>query len=119
LVLEHVRGEVASVLGLESTRVDVEQGLFDMGMDSLMAVDLKTRLETAVGQRLASTLTFNYPTVSALTAYLADQVLGLAPETPGTEPTRPPTAPESSQAHDDLTEDELAMLLAEKLGRIR
>jgi myxalamid-type polyketide synthase MxaE and MxaD len=118
-VLEHVRSEVASVLGLDPSRVDVEQGLFDMGMDSLMAVDLKTRLEASVGQRLASTLTFNYPTVSALTAYLADQVLGLAPEPSETETAPPPTAPETSQAHDDMTEDELAMLLAEKLGRIR
>jgi hypothetical protein len=88
-------------------------------MDSLMAVDLKTRLETSVGQRLASTLTFNHPTVSALTAYLADQVLGLAPEPSETKTAPPPAAPETSQAHDDLTEDELAMLLAEKLGRIR
>jgi acyl transferase domain-containing protein len=118
-VLEHVRSEVASVLGLDPSRVDVEQGLFDMGMDSLMAVDLKTRLETSVGQRLASTLTFNHPTVSALTAYLADQVLGLAPEPSETKTAPPPAAPETSQAHDDLTEDELAMLLAEKLGRIR
>jgi hypothetical protein len=84
-----------------------------------MAVDVKTRLEAAVGQRLPSTLTFNYPTVSALTGYLADQVLGLAPEPRDTEPASPPTTPECAGAHDDLTEDELAMLLAEKLGRIR
>ena len=119
LLLEHVRGEVASVLGLEPHRVDIEQGLFEMGMDSLMAVDVKTRLEAAVGQRLPSTLTFNYPTVSALTGYLADQVLGLAPEPRDSEPASPPSTPECAGAHDDLTEDELAMLLAEKLGRIR
>ena len=35
------------MLRLDVTRIDVEKGLFDMGMDSLMALDLKTRLETA------------------------------------------------------------------------
>lgn len=119
MLLAHVRAEVAGVLGLEPHRVDIEQGLFEMGMDSLMAVDVKTRLEAAVGQRLPSTLTFNYPTVSALAGYLADQVLGLAPEPSNGAPAPSPAVPEDSGARDDLTEDELAMLLAEKLGRMR
>ena len=45
---------------------------------------------------------------------------GSAITAPSETETAPPlTAPETSQAHDDMTEDELAMLLAEKLGRIR
>jgi acyl transferase domain-containing protein/acyl carrier protein len=122
LVLEHVRGAAAAVLGLDPDRVDVEQGLFDMGMDSLMAVDLKTRLEAAAGQRLPSTLTFNYPTVSALAGFLAGEVLGLHPQpAPEAVPTvsGEPAAPEASSTRDALSEDELAALLAEKLGRIR
>ena len=118
LLAAHVRGEAATVLGLSETRIDPEQGLFDMGMDSLMAVDLKTRLEAAIGHRLPSTLTFNYPTVAALAGYLADEVRGLDPA-PGS--SAPPAAtPEAAAAsRDDLSEDELAALLAEKLGRIR
>ena len=45
-------------------------GLFDLGMDSLMAVELKRRLERGVGQPLPSTLTFNYPNVGALAGFL-------------------------------------------------
>jgi acyl transferase domain-containing protein/acyl carrier protein len=119
LVLEHVRGEVASVLGLDPARVDVEQGLFDMGMDSLMAVDLKARLEAAVGQRLSATLTFNYPTVTALTGYLTAEVLGVPPEPDPAAAHTTVRSPAPAPTLDDLTEDELAMLLAEKLGRIR
>lgn len=121
LVLDHVRGAAAAVLGLDPGRVDLEQGLFDMGMDSLMAVDLKARLEAATGQRLPSTLTFNYPTVTALAGYLTDEVLGVdgQPEASPTPAPLPAVAPATDRSRDDLTEDELAVLLAEKLGRMR
>ena len=105
------------VLGLSEARIDPDQGLFDMGMDSLMAVDLKTRLEAAVGHRLPSTLTFNYPTVTALAGYLADEVLGSRPAADSPASPAAPTPADASR--DDLSEDELAALLAEKLGRIR
>ena len=120
LVLEHVRDAAAAVLGLDPGRVDLEQGLFDMGMDSLMAVDLKARLEAVTGQRLPSTLTFNYPTVTALAGFLTDEVLGASLK-PEAAPTPPPSAvaPVTDVSRDDLTEDELAVLLAEKLGRMR
>lgn len=121
LVLEHVRSAAAAVLGLDPGRVDLEQGLFDMGMDSLMAVDLKARLEAATGQRLPSTLTFNYPTVTALAGYLADEVLGadVKPEAAPTPVALSAVTPVTDASRDDLTEDELAVLLAEKLGRMR
>ena len=50
--------------------VDAERGLFDMGLDSLMALDLRSRLEAGVGRSLPSTLAFNYPTAVALAAFL-------------------------------------------------
>ncbi|HYJ96498.1 MAG TPA: phosphopantetheine-binding protein, partial [Burkholderiaceae bacterium] len=49
-------------------------GLFDLGMDSLMAVELKRRLERGIGKPLPSTLTFNYPNVGALAAFLDSQL---------------------------------------------
>jgi NAD(P)-dependent dehydrogenase (short-subunit alcohol dehydrogenase family)/acyl carrier protein len=119
LVAAHVRGEAAMVLGLSETRIDPDQGLFDMGMDSLMAVDLKTRLEAAVGHRLPSTLTFNYPTVTALAGYLVDEMLGVRPSTESPAPPAPGASAPADASRDDLSEDELAALLAEKLGRIR
>ncbi len=39
-------------------------GLFEMGMDSLMSVELRKRLERGAGRKLPATLTFNYPNVS-------------------------------------------------------
>ncbi|MBL8163039.1 MAG: polyketide synthase dehydratase domain-containing protein, partial [Anaerolineae bacterium] len=122
LLISAVRAEVARVLRIDQPDdVDLHQGLFDMGMDSLMSVELKTRLEKAVGQSLPSTLTFNYPTVADLAGYLDKHVATPstpAPSAPAVEVKTPATAPAEAVSDDidDLSEDELADLLARKLG---
>jgi acyl transferase domain-containing protein/acyl carrier protein len=122
LLVSAVRAEVARVLRIDQPDdVDLHQGLFDMGMDSLMSVELKTRLEKAVGQSLPSTLTFNYPTVADLAAYLDKNVATQAApvsSAPAVEVRTPASEPveAASDDIDDLSEDELAELLARKLG---
>ncbi len=119
MIVRHVREHVAAVIG--STRpetIDEQQGLFEMGLDSLMSVDLKGRLEKSLGQSLPSTLTFNYPTVAELAGYLLERIRPA--ETPTAETSAPepePSAAEKTQADDfdDLSEDELANLLQKKL----
>jgi acyl carrier protein len=115
-----VRAQVAKVLALDAARpIDDQQGLFEMGMDSLMSVELKSRLEIGVGHSLPSTLTFNYPSVAALTDFLlADLTATTAPSVAQV------VAPELIAAapideSDDLSEDELADLLATKLSQLR
>jgi acyl carrier protein len=71
LVTMRVIKEVAQVLGIDVPEsIDPERGLFDMGMDSLMSVQLRKRLEVSFGRALPKMLTFTYPTVAALTRYL-------------------------------------------------
>jgi NAD(P)-dependent dehydrogenase (short-subunit alcohol dehydrogenase family)/acyl carrier protein len=127
VVVEFLREEVARALGIaEPWSVDEEQGLFDMGMDSLMSVELKGRIEVAVGTNLPSTLTFNYPSIAALAGYVATEVLP-EPARPGTG-TLPihetdggpaPAAEAPTTTTDDLTEDELAAMLARRLAGLR
>jgi acyl transferase domain-containing protein/acyl carrier protein len=125
LVVDFLRDEVARSLGIQpSTAVDVEQGLFEMGMDSLMAVELKTRIEEAVGTNLPSTLTFNYPNIEALTDYLTANVLAavelVAVEPVGRgEPQTPDPVVAGTTQDDDLTEDDLADLLAARLAGLQ
>ncbi|TBR57189.1 hypothetical protein B4U84_26495 [Westiellopsis prolifica IICB1] len=72
----YVRSQVAKVLGLSSPeQISLRQRLFDLGIDSLMAVELKNRLETSLGHSLRSTLIFDYPTLEALVDYLALEIL--------------------------------------------
>ncbi|MBF0100073.1 MAG: SDR family NAD(P)-dependent oxidoreductase [Desulfobacterales bacterium] len=77
-VLEHfVRETVAFILKASSLQeIDIRQGFFEMGFDSLMAVELKNMLEVDIGKPLRSTLVFNYPNIEAITDYLISDVLG-------------------------------------------
>ena len=74
LVAAHVRGCALKVLGLPpSYPLDVNQGLRDVGLDSLMAVELRNVLQASVGATLPATLAFDYPTVAALVQYRIDR----------------------------------------------
>jgi acyl transferase domain-containing protein/aryl carrier-like protein len=127
IVTTLLRDEAARVLGLPRDQVDVRRGLFEMGMDSLMSVDLKSRLQKATGLKLPTTLTFNYPTIAALCGYLLDE---LSPSAAASVPAAPapvtraatsidPNGSTAPTEVDDLSEDELANLLAEKLAEIQ
>jgi acyl carrier protein len=118
ILLQFVSDEAARILGAaRGTRLDPDTGLFEMGMDSLMSVELKTRLERGIGRALPSTLTFNYPNISALAGYLEGQVLEPSP-TAGPQVLAPvPDADEDLS--DDLSEDDLAAMLAARLEGIK
>lgn len=67
----HLRTEIATVLGLGSAEeIEARSRLMDLGMDSLMAVELKARVERSLGLDLPSTLFFDHPTVESLVACL-------------------------------------------------
>ena len=105
VLTELVQREVASVLAWpDSSSVPIATGLFDLGMDSLMAVELRRRLERAAGQPLPSTLTFNYPNVGALVGFLGP-LLAPAPALAqaGSAPAAPRGAPRATQAITPVT----------------
>ncbi|MEM7533151.1 MAG: AMP-binding protein [Chloroflexota bacterium] len=78
----HIRRELAGVLGLHSkSPITPDASLFDLGVSSLMAVELKDRLESYLDVSLPSTLVFDYPTLDGLEDYLLTDVLALGPET--------------------------------------
>ena len=76
LLIEYLRERAMRVLALESTQpIDLKQPLSDLGLDSLMAVELRSVLSTDLGHSLPSTLVFDYPTLAALADYLSEKVL--------------------------------------------
>ncbi|UQA57015.1 type I polyketide synthase [Polyangium aurulentum] len=70
---DFIASEVAGVLGIAPELLAHGRGFAEMGMKSLMAIELQARLQAAVGKlhALPSTLAFDRPTVAALGDYLA------------------------------------------------
>ena len=86
ILLDFVRGHIATVLGLENdATIPLDLGLVEMGMDSLMSLELKRRLERGVGHTLPSALTFNYPNIKALVTFLVAATQTSRPESPERE----------------------------------
>ena len=109
-VVQHV---VAAVFGDEATLPDPHVPFFDAGMDSLMAVELRRRLERALGLSLPATVSFDYPTVARMTDYLLG-ALGLEPAPPAdAAPAHAADEPFAMVA--DLSEEEVERLFAERM----
>ena len=106
LLIEFLRGEAARVLRIAVDRLDADAPLTGLGMDSLMGLELRNRIEAALGVTAPATLLWTYPTLAALAGHLA----GLfAPAE-----AAPTSAPEPDEP---LAEDELLALLDETLAR--
>ncbi|NET45424.1 type I polyketide synthase [Okeania sp. SIO2B3] len=73
MLTEHIRGQVAQVLGLSSSQLpEVNVGFTEMGMDSLMTVELKNRLQNQLGTNLPETIAMEYPTITKLSLYIEE-----------------------------------------------
>jgi acyl transferase domain-containing protein/NAD(P)-dependent dehydrogenase (short-subunit alcohol dehydrogenase family)/SAM-dependent methyltransferase len=75
VLLDEVRRRACTVMGLAPDHpIGPDRALSDMGLDSLMAVELRNALSTAIGKLLPSTLVFSYPSTAAIAGYLASQM---------------------------------------------
>ena len=93
LLASFLQQEVQAVLRLQSAP-EPKVGFFDLGMDSLMAVELRNRLNRAfTGEYTASnTVVFDYPDISTLAGHLVGE-LGEAIDMPAA-PAQPWPQPE-------------------------
>jgi acyl carrier protein len=80
-----VQQQLAKVMGVgDAQQIDPGEPLFNMGLDSLMALELTVLLEKNLGVRLTESLVFEHPTVDDLVRYFLGEVLfpeATAPDT--------------------------------------
>jgi len=99
---------VRKVAGVPAERrIDPSLPVRDLGMDSLMTVELRNAIGRAVDRTLPATLVFDHPTLDALAAYLMSAIPQLAPEAAPTEPTPDAAAAEVRAMSEAEAEAEL------------
>jgi aryl carrier-like protein len=77
LLAAFLREQIASLLGPEAARDSPDRtGFFESGIDSLRLVELRNRLQHALGStlELPMAVLFNYPTPEALAHYLVGEI---------------------------------------------
>ncbi|NJM96237.1 MAG: hypothetical protein HC800_02655 [Phormidesmis sp. RL_2_1] len=116
-----LQAEVARIMGLPAgQKPPLFQGFFEMGLDSLMAVELKTQLEDSFACELPGTLVFEVPTIYELTDYFADQVLGWRDAPEPTSPASDPPLPLGTEraAIAQMSETDIEASIAAQLARL-
>ena len=119
----HLRAQVAKVLRLSPEEVDMEVPIPRMGLDSLMAIELKTQIQNALGVSVPIVTFLQGSSVSQLLARLMELLADSAGEQPPSVPAvaaAEPRAEASSEARtagdiaqrvSDLSDDEVDLLL--------
>jgi acyl carrier protein len=130
VLLTAMYDQAKDALGLlPAFQLDMHQPLNELGLDSLMAIELRNKLSSAVGHTLPATVLFDYPTVAGLTDYLAYEVLHFPLEETqevGGTGSQATTATRNTGEKDtllvdlqQLPEDEVEKLLAEELAAVQ
>jgi acyl carrier protein len=99
----HVGEQAARVLRLAPSELNPRVPFRELGLDSLMAVELRNRLEASLGVSLSTTLVWQRPTVEALAGHLETLLA----------PAGSPAEPAASAVAVDADEARLKELLAE------
>ncbi len=74
LLEKHLLDQIAQVLRIPAEDIDSETPLHTLGFDSLMALELRNRLEASLGVTLSATLAWNYPTVADIAPHLGEKM---------------------------------------------
>lgn len=82
--------------------MDPSTGFFEIGLDSMMAVELQSRIQTGLNLSIPATTAFDQPNITALARFLLDKMPAF-----DTAPTRAAARP------DDIPDAELFAILAE------
>jgi acyl carrier protein len=110
---ELVRERVALALGVaDAGRLDFSLSFAKAGLDSLMALEVRNTLSSALGLPLSPAVLFEHPSIEAVAAHLAERIAvdAEAESAAVADPT------DLSSMSDEQVDEMLAKLLAESQG---
>jgi polyketide synthase 12/myxalamid-type polyketide synthase MxaB len=110
LLVAHVREEIIRALALPADlQITPRQPFHDLGLDSLMAIELRNALSQTLASDLPATLLFDRPTTETLVDYLLEHVPALAAAA-AAEAAAAPAQPSAGDAAREAAVAELAQL---------
>jgi NAD(P)-dependent dehydrogenase (short-subunit alcohol dehydrogenase family)/acyl carrier protein len=121
LIVNYLRRQVARVMGVRAAEaLSLDQPLNDLGLDSLMAVEMKNHIESDLGVVVPMVKLLQGPSVAQLAAHVMAQVVALKPAT-SPEPASAVKAEDQPEAQqllaqlDQLSDDQVDALLTDLL----
>jgi myxalamid-type polyketide synthase MxaF len=104
---DYLRGQLALTVQQDPELLHRSTTFRSLGLESLMAVELRNRLEAGLGTRLSVALLFTVSTIAALVDHVLDK-LGLADPEPAAGASHRPDLPQDLP-REDLTLDGMAL----------
>lgn len=118
-IVDLIRTHAAVVLGLtDISAVAPSVGFSDLGLDSLMAVDLRQRLKRETGLALPATITFDHPTPERLARMIDGQLAPQLAQPDETHDVSVASAADQPDELDDLSDDDLLNMAGSLLGDV-
>jgi acyl carrier protein len=118
LLQSYLSGQVARVLGLSTAKVDVRQPLTNLGLDSLMAVELKNAIAVDLGVNVPMVRFLSGPTIEQAAA---DLLQLLASGSGSSSPLASAVPHQESEQGDsgiaELSDEEVNSMLTDMLAK--
>jgi malonyl CoA-acyl carrier protein transacylase len=120
LLIARIRSQIARIMGLDAADIDIKMGFADIGIDSLMAMELRNYLQNILERSIPASLVFDYPNVEALAQYFIKEIFARSNDEPNILLEEPEAIVKSDLENiDDISDEEAEAMLLGKLNSMR